>query len=90
MPECVFNIPISGPIGDMVNKAKEAIQGTGGLFEGDVTAGKFAVPVMVGKIVGKYSVDSQYFKVEIVEKPFLVPCDMIESQLKEYLSKPSA
>lgn len=90
MAECTFNIPISGQVGDIVNKAKEAIQKTGGIFEGDITAGKFAVPVMVGKIVGKYSVDAGLFKVEIIEKPFLVPCDMIEDQLKEYLSKPSA
>ncbi len=86
MSACTFSIPFSGQVSDLVAKAKNAIQGAGGTFDGDLTTGSFTVPIVIGKIVGKYVIEAQQFKIDITEKPMMVPCGMIEDQLKKYLS----
>lgn len=87
MAACAFNIPISGNVSELLDKAKNAIQGNGGIFEGDLTTGNFAVPVIIGKIVGTYTIKDQLFQIEISDKPMMVSCSLIEEQLKKYLTK---
>ena len=86
MAACNFSIPFSGPVQTVLNKAKTAITGQGGAFDGDESGGSFFVSVFGNTIKGSYTVEGQNLAIVIDSKPFLVPCSTIESYLKNKLS----
>lgn len=79
---CNFSIPISNDPEQVLNKARSAVQGQGGNFEGDTESGKFDVSVFGNKIVGFYRVTDSALSITITDKPFMISCGMIESYLK--------
>lgn len=84
---CNFSVPISGSVTDIVSKARNAIGGAGGNFSGDDNTGSFDISTMAGDVRGSYTVNGDMLDVTITDKPMFLPCDMIEAQLKQYLSK---
>lgn len=82
---CDFSIPFSGDPQAMLAKARSAVQGQGGDFNGNAGGGDFNVSVFGNKIVGNYTVSEQMLNVSITDKPFMVPCSAIESFLKGQL-----
>lgn len=84
---CKFSIPITGSGSELVSQARTAIGKAGGNFNGDDTAGSFDISTMIGDVRGSYRVTDATLEIDITEKPMFLPCDMIESQLKEYLNK---
>lgn len=84
---CQFTISFEGSATDLTRKAKTAITGAGGNFEGDDGVGQFSIATPVGKIVGSYAVEagSQALQVSISDKPFFISCGQIEGQLKKSL-----
>ena len=56
MAACKFIIPFSGNANGILSKAKTAIQGQDGTFNGDESAGNFNVSVLGNTINGSYSV----------------------------------
>jgi hypothetical protein len=83
---CNFNIPFSGQAEEILQKAKQTVESQGGQFTGDINNGSFNVSVFGNTIVGSYSVQGSVLGIIITEKPFMVPCSMIESFLTKQLS----
>lgn len=79
---CNFYIPFSGGSQNILDKARTAVQGQGGNFNGDETAGNFDVNVFGNIIKGSYTVMGNELNIIIDSKPFLIPCSTIENFLK--------
>lgn len=82
---CKFSIPITGSPEAMLAKAKNAVQGQGGQFNGDANSGTFSVKVM-GAIEGSYTVSGNELLINIESKPMFIPCGTIEGFLKSQLT----
>ncbi len=86
MSACNFTIPFSKSVTEILEKAKKTIESQNGTFTGDENAGNFDVSIFGNTVIGSYSVNGQNLNIDITEKPFLVPCNMIESYLKNNLN----
>lgn len=62
------------------------MQGQGGEFTGDDSAGNFTVSLLGNTVKGSYSVMAQQLQIVIDSKPFFVPCSAIEGYLKKELA----
>ena len=83
---CEFSLPFSGDAEGVLAKARRAVEGQGGNFNGDTNSGNFQVSVFGNKIVGNYTVSGQNMQINITDKPFMVPCSAIEGFLKNQLT----
>ena len=86
MSSCNFSIPFSGPVEIILAKAKAAVESQNGDFTGDINSGNFEVSVFANLIKGYYSVSGQNLNLTITDRPFLVPCNAIESFLKSKIA----
>lgn len=86
MSACNFTIPFSKSVTEILEKAKKTIESQNGTFTGDENAGNFDVSIFGNTVIGSYAVTGQDLNIDITEKPFLVPCSMIESYLKNNLN----
>ena len=82
---CKFNLTFNEPAESAVTKAKSAVESQSGTFNGDTNSGEFEVNVFGNNIKGNYVVSGQTLEVEITDKPFFVPCSMIESYLTKQI-----
>lgn len=80
---CSFQIPFSVTADELVEKANNAIVKAGGTFTGNNTSGKYSVATKIGEIAGTYIINSQTATFTITDKPFFVPCNMIQERLGE-------
>lgn len=83
---CKFSVNFSEPVESAVLKAKNAVESQSGVFNGDVNSGEFEVTVFGNNIKGNYKVTGQVLDIEITDKPFFVPCNMIETFLVKNIS----
>jgi len=86
MSACNFTIPFTKSVTEILEKAKKTIESQSGNFTGDENAGNFDVSIFGNTVIGSYTVIGQNLNIDITEKPFLVPCNMIESYLKNNLN----
>ena len=86
MSACNFTIPFTKSVTEILEKAKKTIESQSGNFTGDENAGNFDVNIFGNTVIGSYTVIGQNLNIDITEKPFLVPCNMIESYLKNNLN----
>ncbi len=86
MSACNFSVTFTKPVGDILAKAKETVESQSGSFTGDDTKGNFDVSVFGNTIVGSYVVEGNVLNIDITDKPFMVPCSMIESFLTSKLN----
>lgn len=86
MAQCNFSIQFSGSPDDLALKARKAIMGAGGNFQGNASSGNFDVSTPLGSIRGNYVIEQPLIHVTIVSKPFLVSCSLIENQLRGYFA----
>ncbi len=86
MSACNFTIPFTKPVTEILAKAKSTVESQGGTFTGNTSSGNFNVSVFGNTVIGAYTVEGQDLQIDITEKPFLVPCSMIESFLKGQLN----
>ena len=86
MSACNFTIPFTKSVTEILEKAKKTIESQSGNFTGNETAGNFDVSIFGNTVIGSYSVTGQDLNIDITEKPFMVPCSMIESYLKNNLN----
>ena len=86
MAACNFSVPFTKSATDILEKAKQTIESQSGNFNGDENTGSFDVSVFGNIVKGSYTVEGQTLLIEICEKPFLVPCSMIESFLVSKLN----
>jgi hypothetical protein len=85
MAECSFNFDIDSSPAEIIEKVKSRIENEGGSFIGDENKGNFNLPTPVGAIEGSYAVSANALKIDITKKPMMLPCSMIESELKKRL-----
>jgi hypothetical protein len=85
MSSCQFTLPFSVPLEPLVEKARKAVEGQGGTFNGDIHAGSFDVTVMGNHASGSYKAEGNELHIIIDEKPFFVPCSSIENYLRQQL-----
>ena len=78
---CKFSVNFSEPVESALLKAKNAVESQSGIFDGDEHIGQFEVTVFGNHIKGNYTVEAQVLNIEVTDKPFFVPCNMIESFL---------
>lgn len=78
---CKFSVNFSEPVDSALLKAKNAIESQSGNFNGDENNGQFEVTVFGNHIKGNYTVEGQVLHINITDKPFFVPCNMIEGFL---------
>lgn len=82
---CNFSIAVEGNAEQLIHKARTAVQGQGGTFDGGITGGTFKVTAFGNTIAGSYNVSGDQMNITITDKPFLLSCGMIESYLKSQL-----
>lgn len=85
MAKCNFSIAFDGDAAQLVEKARKEIQKAGGTFNGNESAGVFALGTPIGTVKGNYTIKEQIFMIEILEKPLLVGCSRIETELRRYM-----
>lgn len=85
MAACNFSITFEGSAAAVYQKAKAAVEKQGGSFTGDESSGSFEVSVFGNTIAGSYAVNGQSMAIQIETKPFLIPCNAIESFLKNQI-----
>jgi hypothetical protein len=83
---CNFSINFSGGADAALGKARSAVEGQGGRFNGDTNSGDFEVTVFGNKVAGNYTVAGNELNVNITDKPFLLPCSAIEGFLKSQVN----
>ncbi|MEJ7610434.1 MAG: hypothetical protein WKF88_04575 [Ferruginibacter sp.] len=86
MSACNFTIAFTKSVTEILDKAKKTVESQSGTFTGDATSGNFDVNVFGNTVIGSYTVKGQNLNIDITDKPFLVPCSMIESFLKGQLN----
>lgn len=86
MAQCNFSIQFNASADEVANKARTAIMGAGGSFQGNADAGTFDVSTPLGDIRGNYVIEHPVIHVTITSKPFLVSCGLIEKQLRGYFA----
>lgn len=86
MAKCNYQFPFDCTSEELYSKMKALIEQKGGSIHGDAVQGtiSFDVPIF-GNINGIYSIANQEISIEILEKPFLVSCKKIESEIRNAL-----
>ena len=83
---CNFSINYPKPKEQLVAQLKSAILSQSNAhFEGDNTTGAFAFTAMGFDIAGNYGINGDTIDVNITDKPFLLSCSKIESEIRKYL-----
>ena len=83
---CNFTFEYTAPKDKMVSKLSSAILGQKGSFQGNESGGNFSFSAMGFAFSGNYSINGDQVSVEITDKPFLVSCSKIESEIKKYIA----
>lgn len=83
---CNFNFNFNEPAEIAIGKARAAVEGQNGIFDGNSAAGHFEVSILGNMIKGSYTVSGQTLNLIITHKPFFVPCSTIESFLVKQIS----
>ena len=86
MARCQFSIEFSGVAEELLQKAKDGITKAGGSFEGDSGQGLFKVPTPLGAIKGAYAIEGSMITITVADKPMLLGCGRIESELRQFMS----
>ena len=89
MAVCVFDIAFTGSATALFERAKAGIQSQGGTLTGDATKGTVSAPTPIGRMAGTYAVTGQVAHFEITEKPFLLSCARIQTELAKLAAQPA-
>jgi hypothetical protein len=82
-----FIVKLTHEISPILRKVKSIITGQGGRFEGNTECGFFDGKSLLGTIKVKYrNLSNNEVEIIIEDKPFIVPTQTIESEIKKYLS----
>jgi len=84
---CKFSINYPKHKEELVSKLRDAILNSGGRFEGNNSEGSFQGNTPVGSFEGNYVITDDEIEVAINNKPFLITCSRIESEINKYLDQ---
>lgn len=83
---CKFDVTLKETPIVYINKAKSAIEKLSGQFQGDDKAGTLSVSTVIGDIRARYNIiNEQIMHIEVLEKPFFLSCEKIQTVLREYI-----
>ncbi len=85
MSKCTIHIDFNTTADQLVSQAQAAIINAGGQFSGDTGSGDFGISTPLGSVKGTYTIVGQQIIILITDKPFLVSCNKIETELRRYL-----
>ena len=83
---CKFRIRPNQNIAETYEIALSEIKRLGAKYDGDQTGGKFDLEIVGMRFKGKIQVQGNIILIEIVDKPLLNPCALIESSTKQYVA----
>jgi hypothetical protein len=83
---CKFVIQTSVDLERTFNVVLLELKNYQGSFTGDFSGGFFTVRAMGGEFAGNFKRIGQSIQWEITKKPFLIPCSLIETFLRQYLN----
>lgn len=84
---CQFNVSHTGDKNQLVDNLRNAILQVNGTFDGDVSHGVFRGDTPLGSFSGSYDVHGDEILIRVDDKPFLISCSRIESEIRKYLGK---
>ena len=86
MATCNFSISFVTTADSLIDQARSGITGANGIFNGDVNEGTFKVPTPLGNIEGIYTIQNSQINITIKDKPMLLSCKRIETELTKFLN----
>jgi hypothetical protein len=82
---CKFYIPYTESITDLLKKGIQEAREFNGVFNANEQFGDFKIPAFNSFFTGRYLVNETTIEVIISDKPFIVPCVLIEKFLKTHI-----
>lgn len=82
---CSLIIPYKQDISNLYNLGLTEAIAHGGRLSGNKQGGTFYVPALGGVFEGNYKVVNDVIQIEILKKPFFIPCNAIELFLKSHI-----
>jgi hypothetical protein len=82
---CVFNVPYASKIDDLLAKGLRESKNFDGQFEGTAQNGFFSFRALGGTFTGTYKVGETTIEIIIQDKPFLIPCGVIETFIRAHI-----
>ncbi len=87
MSQCSFKFDFKGTGESLVATIRSHVSRAGGELTGSATDGAFSLPTPIGTFRGTYAISGQTIFLEVLEKPFFVPCGSIEARLAAYVKE---
>ncbi len=86
---CVFTVAVAPEtdVKELIEKGKKAFANMDGSFNGNEEKGEFYLDTPLGKIAGNYEISGGEMKVELSEKPMMLPCSLVEGEFRKYLNE---
>jgi nitrate reductase cytochrome c-type subunit len=81
-----FTVEVSDEISTILKRVEEQVVRHGGRLEGNAKRGSFEGESFLGLIKGEYHcISDTEIKINITDKPFMVPHSLIEYEIKKHL-----
>jgi len=85
MSDCRFSIPFTVSTEEILAKAKAVVEKKEGRFQGNDQEGEFELSFMGMTAGGTYRISGKELQVNILSKPFFIPCETVENYFKSKL-----
>jgi hypothetical protein len=82
---CRFTTKATKNINDTFNSALKEIPNYKVAFDGTSNGGKFSLNLFGGQITGSFTVVGNLVEWDFVEKPFILPCKVIQTFIQNYI-----
>ncbi len=86
MAECSISLPFAGSQDQLYDTVQQALAKQGGTMSGSKAYGNISLPTPAGTVTGTYRTAPGRINVDITDKPFLVSCTRIDSELRKGLA----
>jgi len=82
---CKVTIPYSANINDILEMGRREATAYNCQFSGDTSSGAFNVSALGGVFNGTYIVYEKVIEILFSNKPFFIPCSLIETFLRSHV-----
>ncbi|ABM33786.1 hypothetical protein QRO11_13660 [Paracidovorax citrulli] len=80
-----FSVDFTGSAQDLFVKIATMIHDHGGTITGGPSGGAFSVGTPLGTVAGTFMVSGQTCTITITQRPFLLPCSVIQNFIRSHL-----
>jgi len=90
MPTCpTFDVTLPGDASDVLPSIGASVREIGGVVIGNLNRGSFSIPIpFLGRhIRGTYAVSGRTLSIRITDRPFLLPCALIERFVRDRIAE---